>query len=367
MSLAPAAQISLPSTAASRPIETADLSLVDPLQRADWDELVARYSGSAFFHSAAWFRTLHAAYGHVPHSLFWKGRVTPAAIVPLMEVKSCLLGSRGICLPFSDFASPLIDPAADLSGLGSALLHYGRGRKWKYFEMRDGGGLFKDAKPSTRFYLHALPLVRPAEDIEGGFDSATRRAIRKAERSGIAVTNDSSLQAVRAFYMLQCITRRKHGLPPQPESFFLALYEHVIARGQGTIFLAHHNGVPIAGAVFVWFGRKALFKYGASDDRMLHLRGNNLVMWRAIKWHLANGFEELHFGRTAMNNQGLRRYKLGFGVEERTHDYFRYQFGTEQFVAVHDAAYSPVIQRLFRSMPPALSRFCGARLYRHVA
>ena len=39
-----------------------------------------------------------------------------------------------------------------------------------------------------------------------------------------------SVEAVRIFYSLQCQTRKKHGLPPQPFKFFLNIHKHILSQ-----------------------------------------------------------------------------------------------------------------------------------------
>jgi Acetyltransferase (GNAT) domain len=69
---------------------------------------------------------------------------------------------------------------------------------------------------------------------------------------------------------------------------------------------------------------KAVYKFGASDEKHQDLRGNNLLMWNAIRFLAQNGIEALHFGRTSHENQGLRRFKRGWGTVEETIEYFRF-------------------------------------------
>ena len=119
------------------------------------------------------------------------------------------------------------------------------------------------------------------------------------------LTIQNTLESVKEFYKLQCITRKIHGLPPQPLYFFKKIYEHIISQKKGFVALATHNNNVIAGAVFFQFGHKAIFKYGASNPRYLYLRPNNLVMWEAIKWHCQNGIKTFDFGRTELKHKGL--------------------------------------------------------------
>ena len=71
-------------------------------------------------------------------------------------------------------------------------------------------------------------------------------------------------------------------------------------------------------------GNRAIYKFGASDERFQHLRPNNLVLWEAIALLAREGFEDLHLGRTSLGNEGLRRFKLSWGTTEETIRYFRF-------------------------------------------
>ncbi len=90
------------------------------------------------------------------------------------------------------------------------------------------------------------------------------------------------------------------------------------------------------------------------------------MIWHAIKWGVRNGFETLSFGRTSLHNDGLRRFKLGWGAEESLIEYFKYDFRKARFVMDRDmtaASQTKVFQRL----PVRLLRMMGSLLYRHIA
>jgi lipid II:glycine glycyltransferase (peptidoglycan interpeptide bridge formation enzyme) len=155
-------------------------------------------------------------------------------------------------------------------------------------------------------------------------------------------------------------------LPPQPWSFFSNIHRHILSKEKGFVSLASHGGVPIAGAVFLLHKRWALFKFGASIERFLPLRGNNLQMWDAIKWLARHGFEQLDLGRTSKTNEGLRRFKLGWGTVERTLEYFKYDVRAGRYVREADTDQHRY-GWLFRGLPQRVSRLAGALLYPHIS
>ena len=123
---------------------------------------------------------------------------------------------------------------------------------------------------------------------------------------------------------------------------------------------------PVAAAVFFHHGRHALYKFGASDFSFQQLRPNNLLMWESIKRCAMQGQAQLHFGRTSLANEGLRRFKLGFGAHEERIEYRKFDFGKQTFVADTDRA-EGWFNRMFRRMPLPLLRFAGKILYPHLA
>jgi lipid II:glycine glycyltransferase (peptidoglycan interpeptide bridge formation enzyme) len=155
-------------------------------------------------------------------------------------------------------------------------------------------------------------------------------------------------------------------LPPQPFALFQNIHQHVLARKLGVVVLVSFAGRPIAAGVYFGFGARATYKYGASDERFQHLRGNNLVMWEAIKWHAAKGFRNLHLGRTSLGNDGLRRFKLNWGAAEDKIEYVKYDLRHDRFLADKDES-AGWHNQLFRRLPIFLSKMVGAALYRHWA
>jgi lipid II:glycine glycyltransferase (peptidoglycan interpeptide bridge formation enzyme) len=238
-------------------------------------------------------------------------------------------------------------------------------RKWKYLEVRGGSTFELPATPAVVFYGHMLDLRGGTEELLTRFKSSARRAIRKAERSGLSVQVTRTREAILGFYRLHVQTRRRHGLPPQPESFFLNIYDEVIKPGLGFVVLASSGPRVVASAVFFHFGKKAVYKFGASDEKLREFRGNNLVMWEGIRFLAQNGAETLHFGRTSLENDGLRRFKLTWGTEEETIEYFKFDPVAEEWVIGRESA-SGFHNAVFGRLPSALNCLVGAIIYPHL-
>lgn len=340
---------------------------VNPLHDAQWDsKLAASFPNASPFLQSAWARVLSSTYGYDPHYLVAESDGRLQRILPLIEVRSWLTGARGVSLPFTDTCAALGTSEEDLPSLYAELFAVARRRHWKYVELRGTPPLDRQATPSVSFHGHHLGLQPDPAALFSRFDSAVRRAIRKAEHEGVTVDFATSLDAVRIFYRLLGKTRARHGLPPQPWSFFANIHRHILAPGGGTVVIARLRQIPVAAAVFFHRGAQVLYKFSASDEAFQHVRGNNLVIWRAIEHYAHQQYTALDFGRTSLTNDGLRRFKLSWHSEERPIHYFRYDVQTGAILPTPDQASAGLHTRVFRSLPQSLTRLIGAALYKHL-
>jgi hypothetical protein len=338
---------------------------VNPLEEQGWDGMVGLHPGAEFFHGTGWARVLQESYGHVPVYVarFAGGRLE--GLLPVMEVASALTGKRGVSLPFTDYAHPLKTAGSGAEDLYEAAMNLGRERGWKYLECRSSDEDWKSSSPSLVFFGHKLDLAGGEELLFKNLDGAMRRGIRKAESAGLRIQFADTMESVLTYYALHCQTRRRHGLPPQPFRFFSNIQRHVLQAGNGFVATARLEGKPVAGAVFFHQGGRALYKFGASDYGYQELRPNNLLMWEGIRQCAARGCASLHFGRTSVSNEGLRRFKLGFGAVEEEIKYARYDFRAQRFVTGVDRA-ETWMNRVFGCLPMPVLKWVGRAMYRHV-
>lgn len=342
-----------------------DIRICNPLDFPGWDDALIPMRDHSIFHTTFWARVLIESYGYRPRYFAAMEGEKLKAVIPVMEVRSFLTGRRGVSLPFTDFCEPLVCDGASRSSLNETVIRHGKESGWRSVEWRGGVEPFRNARPSTSFFRHTVRLTNRENGLESSLRSSTRRNIRKATREGVEVSLSHGLEAVEQFYRLNCVTRRDHGLPPQPFSFFRKIYEHIVSGERGFVALAKYKGKTIAGAVYFHFGKNAIYKFGASDKRHQELRANNLVMWEAIRWLQSRGFESLSLGRTEPDNKGLLQFKRGWNTEEEIVRYYRFNLSTERFTQ-SELLPGTTYTRFARAMPIPILRMIGAAMYRHV-
>ena len=334
--------------------------LLDPRTDLRWRDFVGRAPGATIFHHPAWLDLLATQYGwdfRASCLTDTDGRLT--AGLPWARVESRLTGSRLVALPFSDACPPLLDggsreelaAAADEARRAAGL---GLEVRWRLDAL---GG----AAPH-RFWLHTLALDRDADAVARRARGGIRRGAAKARREGLTFERRTDAGALDAFFALHVRTRRRQGAPTQPKRF-IARLGRLFEDGHGFVAQVRtESGRAAAAAVFLQAGDHLTYKYGASERSALPLRPNNLLFAEVIRWACESGCRELDFGRTDLDNEGLRQFKLGWGAEELPLHYT--YAGMEPPSGTSRA--ERTVGHLIRHSPPLVGRLTGSALYRHL-
>jgi hypothetical protein len=117
------------TTSASMP-----MNIVNPLQHAQWDDLILESGKHSFFNSSSWAKVLSESYGYEPvyFTTVEGGRLS--ALVPMMDVRSFLTGRRGVSLPFSDYCEPIFLDESRKTDVVEGLKEYAKKSRWRYIE-----------------------------------------------------------------------------------------------------------------------------------------------------------------------------------------------------------------------------------------
>jgi CelD/BcsL family acetyltransferase involved in cellulose biosynthesis len=333
--------------------------LLDPRTDGRWSEFVARAPGATIFHHPLWHRLLAAHYGYEFNACCLTDEASRVvAGLPWARVESRLTGRRLVALPFSDACEPLTDgagPGELAAAVETARREQGLGLevRWRF----DGLG---GAAPHL-YWRHVLALEADPDAVERRARDGIRRGAEKARREGLTFERGTDTAALDVFYDMHARTRRRQGVPVQPKRFIRDL-AGLFAAGLGFVALVRaRGGTAVAGAVFLRAGAHLTYKYGASDRAALAMRPNNLLFQDVIRWACEEGFRELDFGRTDLDHDGLRQFKLGWGTEESPLHYTYAGLDVPRAASISKRALAKVI----RHSPTALARLTGRALYRH--
>jgi CelD/BcsL family acetyltransferase involved in cellulose biosynthesis len=279
----------------------------------------------------------------------------------MVEVRTPFGGRRWVSLPFTDHCAVIGE--SDATGrLIAELIEEARQAGADAVELRGG-----DGDPGLRSAVagvhHSLDLHDGAPRLFKRLSSMHQRNIRRAERDGVRVVRGSSAGDLQTFYELHLRTRRRQGVPIQPRRFFELLHRNVIDPGLGFVMTGYVRDRPVASAVFLKWNGVLAYKYGASDERFWQHRPNNLLLWSAIEWASLSGCRTFDFGRTDLEDTGLRAFKDGWGATERQLMHWGTRVGPRRFRPVFERTLAVAITRSH----PLLCRAVGELLYRYAA
>ncbi|MCD4692914.1 MAG: hypothetical protein K8R79_08370, partial [Calditrichales bacterium] len=80
---------------------------INPIDFPHWDDLLLDGENYSFFHTSSWAKVISESYNYKPiyFSLIQNAKLK--ILLPVMEVKSFITGTRGVSLPFTDYCSPI--------------------------------------------------------------------------------------------------------------------------------------------------------------------------------------------------------------------------------------------------------------------
>ena len=339
---------------------------LDPLSDPRWPALVATHPQASVCHTREWLTALQKAYDYRPLVLTMCPPHVPLnSGIVFCEVRSWLTGRRLVSLPFSDHCEPLLnEPAA----LGALLTHARRAveaGRYRRMEIRPHSAQSEDIagfQPKGGAVLHRLDLTSSTDQLFRSFHKdCIQRKIRRAERENLVYEEGNSEAQLLDFYRLMTMTRRRHGLPPQPLRWFRAL---VGAFGSNLkIRIARKDGAAVASIITLSHRQTMVYKYGCSEASANKYGGTPMLFWRTIQEAKRNGQNELDMGRSDLDDPGLSVFKEHWGSIPAPLTYWRYPAKESR---TKPAWQKSLANRVVSASPDRVLQLAGNVLYRHI-
>jgi len=328
-----------------------------------WLHYIKFHPQATPFHHPAWITAVSECYGYAPFVIVTEddqGEI--CAGLPMMEVRSIVTGKRWVALPFTDYCPPLSDDSESLKRLVNGLVAlYERGGIPR-IEVRWELPAHAAVRLQTAFSLHSVPLNSDPQRVLKGFKRTHRQNIGTAEKRGVHIEWGTEQEHVRRFYAMQLETRRRKGIPVQPWRFFDLLGKQLLAPGLGFVLLAFKGSQCLAGGLFLHWQQTLTYKYAASSDEGQEYRPNNLLSWTAMRWGCENGYTVFDLGRSELENEGLRRFKTGWGAEESPLPYSTLSATVPES---GNGRLMSLVGTVIQKAPPWVCRLTGELAYKH--
>jgi CelD/BcsL family acetyltransferase involved in cellulose biosynthesis len=324
-------------------------------------------------YSKPWLDLIESVYGYRVFSLTTTGadgRFT--GVLPLCTVRGPLGGKHLVALPFSDLCPLLATDAASAGDLLDQAIDLTHQQKAQYLELHSGTeGMLTgraDLTAQDLYVRYWVPLDGDPASLWRGLAASVRTKVNKARRSGVQVRRARGRDDMLHLYRLHLQTRsKKHGMPAQPRSFFLGLWDAFAAAGAIEVFLAEYEGQAIAVNLVLMTGATAKWLYVASDERYLPLAPNHLLVWSVMEWACLHSYRALDLGRTARDNSGLMEFKRRVGAVEEPLTYYYHPHVAGLAATAEGSWQYRALTAGWKRLPLPVAASLGGRLYKYLA
>lgn len=183
-----------------------------------------------------------------------------------------------------------------------------------FFSFDDGEDL---GFTSEAYASYRTDLTQSEDTLFNNMDSACRRCIRKAEKSGVTIEEAHDAGFAEEYYeQLKDVFGKQGLVPTYPVERVRALVKNLEPTGRILLLRARDAaGECIATGIFPGFNKIAEFWGNASWRSSQHLRPNEAIHWYAMRYWKARGAEVYDWG-------GEGKYKEKYGCVEHRVPWF---------------------------------------------
>lgn len=326
-----------------------------------WDRFVVG-AGGTVCHIAVWKRVMQEVFGHECHYLAavdgtgeWQG------ILPLVELRSRLLGRYLVSMPFLNDGGPLGTLEARRA-LAEHAAQLAAERRVDLLELRNRQEQTCSLRTVRRKLSVHLPLPASAAELwEKGFRSKLRSQIRRPMKEAMEVRFGPEQR--ESFYAVFARNMRDLGTPVLPERFFASLAHHLTEQ---VIFGAvYHQGCAVAaGCGFLWRGEFEI-TWASSLREFNALSPNMLLYWGFMEHVIGRGARLFNFGRCTPGGS-THRFKLQWGGTEVPLPWQQWAAREVHALPAADRPRFRLATQVWQRMPLPLANAIGPALARNL-
>jgi lipid II:glycine glycyltransferase (peptidoglycan interpeptide bridge formation enzyme) len=176
-------------------------------------------------------------------------------------------------------------------------------------------------------HLHAeltsqLDISKSEEELMIQMRKTTRYEVKKAMKENVKITASSNEKDIKKFYDIQIETAKRQKFIPFSYKFLHEQFKVFTESGNAILYNAEVDKKLLAQAFIIFYGKEAVYHYGASTEEGRRHPGAYLIQWEAILEAKKRGMTRYNFWGVAPESQsshrfsGLSLFKRGFGGED---------------------------------------------------
>ena len=294
----------------------------EPLGQAAWDRVLAERPGGGLLQTWTWGQ-LQSRFGWTVERLLFDDGAS--GICSLQRAGSLFPGGARYYVP----RGPAVEASARDAVVGE-LVQRARAGSGVVLQVEpeaapDGGwpaslaqlGFSPGASIQPEVTL-LLRIDRDPVELRAAFKPKTRYNLALAEKKGVTVSRSTD---TATFARLSGETAKRQGIALPGLAYFQAALDLFLPLDAVRLYLAHHEGSPLAGIIVFRFAETAYYLFGGSSLEKRELMPNYLLHWTAMLEFRSLGCTTYDWWGIPQEPSpdhpwfGLYRFKTGFGGE----------------------------------------------------
>ncbi|MBW2004570.1 MAG: peptidoglycan bridge formation glycyltransferase FemA/FemB family protein [Deltaproteobacteria bacterium] len=179
--------------------------------------------------------------------------------------------------------------------------------------------------------LTALPSKYSdlANDLMRLFHQKTRNMIRKAQKSGLAITDEPASNYMQFLSEIHVENINTIGGISKPWPFFELIPQIFEYEEDYKIFVALNDGMPIAALLLFYFNKTVEYFTPVIVQEYRALQPLSLLIFNAMQEAVARGYEWWNWGGTWLTQDGVYRFKKRWGTTDMPYFYYTRVFDNQ--------------------------------------
>lgn len=271
-----------------------DVVLLTPDWERAWERFIEASPHATFAHSLGWRNVVERTYHHMPYYLTAIRGETVTGVLPLFLIRSPFFGRFLVTAPYLSHGGLLAEDEAAARALIKSARELALREGARYVEIRGLSQVNQGLLLKDKYCTFLLPLHSGPEVLWAKFEGRARKAVRKAQKSGLLVERGHHL--VEAFDNVMSRHMRDLGTPFHRTAF----YQNILAEfpTHSEILVVCHKGRYIGGLLLVTFRDTVFPLYGGALAEFRVFSPMSLLIWETIRYGSEKGFALLDLGRS---------------------------------------------------------------------
>ncbi|OHB59881.1 MAG: hypothetical protein A2173_12025 [Planctomycetes bacterium RBG_13_44_8b] len=284
-------------------------------------------------------------------------------VLPLTYVNSRLFGKRMVSQGFSNYGGLLTDSDQARDALFRRAVELATKLQCKSIEFRNIKPLPYDLRSRTDKISMHLHLASDPDQLWNSFLPKVRNQVRKAEKSGITVS-EGGVELLEDFYRVYTIRMRQLGTPGYPRLLMYNILKQF--KDNSRIFLVRLGNLTVGAAFTMCYNGFAEIPWAATLTEYNNLCPNNLLYWSIIKHYCLAGAKCFDFGRCTVNGPTYQ-FKKQWGAEpiELHYQYWVHPSHELSIASQNSPKYQKKVQ-IWKKLPLWVTRLIGPYISRQL-